>query len=149
MGTGFYPLHKLHGILDITLILCKFVQFDWIPTKQHELEKTSNDRITLLHKSPIFARKVEPLEKQEAIEALQIQYTHFYHMFMKALCTIPIPLPSHMYDMYHAMKSACTCVFWTNTSVSHKLVHLFPCRSANSQQSGNCCTIKSCEGTVL
>ena len=28
-------------------------------------------------------------------------------MFIKALCTIPIPLPSHMYDMYHAMKSAC------------------------------------------
>ena len=67
------------------------------------MEKTSNDRITLLQESPIFARKVEPLEKQEAIEALQIhtgshplfQYTHFYHMFMKALCTIPIPLPSN------------------------------------------------------
>ena len=42
-----------------------------------------------------------------------------------------------------------SCVFWSDTSVFHKLVHLFPCRSANSHQSGNCCTIKSCEGTVL
>ena len=75
--------------------------------------------MTLLQESPIFARKVEPLEKQETTEALQIhtgshplfQYTHFYHMFIKALRTIPIPLPSHMYDMYNAMKSACTCVF--------------------------------------
>ena len=63
---------------------------------------------------------------------------------------LPYVYESTMYNTNSSsIKSACTCVFWSDTSVFHKLVHLFPCRSANSQQSGNCCTIKSCEGTVL